>query len=340
MIKYKYAQIEGGEIVKAQSLRGNEIPRNLVCLGCGEQLIARVNGKKIAPHFAHKVSQECSNETYLHNLAKRFFYRKYRECLDSGEPFFLTIHHIKRCQKYEKIEWEHCPNLGHLEKDYDLTSYYRDISLETQDGQFVPDLLLTSSKEPEKPIYVEIAVTHFLSEEKESSDNRIIEIPIESEDDLEIIDHRRIGSQNARLVNFNEETSVVSDSECRCAETRAYGFFLYRSGKAILRFDPLAQLLETYRKYESSIAYSSFFSKDDSRCLKHGKKLKRGQIFSDQLYEAESSGVEVKHCLMCKFHGGKRSAFQSSGVYCKYFKKAVPSEQALECDVFSKYQFE
>lgn len=77
MARYQYAKNENGEIVNALNLVGQELKTEYICLGCDNLLIAKVKGKIKKPHFAHKVIQECNDETYLHRLGKEMFNRRY-----------------------------------------------------------------------------------------------------------------------------------------------------------------------------------------------------------------------------------------------------------------------
>ena len=184
MARYQYAKNEHGEIVKAVDLVGQEEKSEYICLGCDNPLIAKVNGKIKKPHFAHKTVLECNGETYLHRLGKRAFFETYQKCLAENEPFYITFHVPKKCQKFKRTIRKYC-DLGYAEKRFDLTSYFSQIQVEKRHDHFIPDLLLTRQTNAEDYIYIEIAVTHFLSEKKESSGKRIIEIPLDGEEDVE-----------------------------------------------------------------------------------------------------------------------------------------------------------
>lgn len=106
MARYQYAKNEHGKIVKAVDLVGQEEKSEYICLGCDNPLIAKVNGKIKKPHFAHKTVLECNGETYLHRLGKRAFFETYQKCLAENEPFYITFHVPKKCQKFKN------PNLG------------------------------------------------------------------------------------------------------------------------------------------------------------------------------------------------------------------------------------
>ena len=77
MAKYLYALEKATDlVVSAESLAGSEVLKKYQCIGCEGELIAKVNGAVMQPHFAHKAAQECSGETYLHKLGKKIFFER------------------------------------------------------------------------------------------------------------------------------------------------------------------------------------------------------------------------------------------------------------------------
>ena len=165
MVQYLYAVTEDKQIVSAIDLAGHTITEKYTCISCENELTAKVNGKKLAPHFAHKIQIECNGETYLHKLAKLTFYNTYIKCINDGKPYTIELKQTKECRKYKSLLFKNC-NLGEFEKKHNLINYYSNIVMEKRDGEFIPDLLLSSNKNPKDKIYIEIAVTHFLSEKK------------------------------------------------------------------------------------------------------------------------------------------------------------------------------
>lgn len=150
-----------GQVVRAIDLIGKEQQSDFTCLGCDNILIAKVNGKIKQPHFAHKSIQECTGETYLHRLGKQVFFEVYQKCLEENEPFYITFHVSKKCNKFKRSIRKNC-DLGFIEKKFDLTEYFSIIEVEKKEENFIPDLLLSRANFPEENIYIEIAVTHSL----------------------------------------------------------------------------------------------------------------------------------------------------------------------------------
>jgi len=65
------------------------------CINCNSELIVK-NGKIRAAHFAHKI-KVCNHETYLHKLAKLFFYNNYKKLIEEEKPFFIEVAQYKVC---------------------------------------------------------------------------------------------------------------------------------------------------------------------------------------------------------------------------------------------------
>ena len=80
--------------------------KNYLIPAFGNQVLSKI--KK--PHFAHKTVLECNGETYLHRLGKRAFFETYQKCLAENEPFYITFHVPKKCQKFKN------PNLGNVHR--------------------------------------------------------------------------------------------------------------------------------------------------------------------------------------------------------------------------------
>ena len=230
------------------------------CLGCESELVAKVRGKKRAKHFAHKPGTACAPETYLHRLGKEVFRETYLACLEEGVPFEIVMDHPRVCTKHRALLRKRCDH-GTVERTFDLTRYYDAVRMEKRDGGFVPDLLLYSTVQPDRKLYVEIAVTHFLSEEKQASGERIIEIPIETEAEVERIRERRLSEKEARFVGFALQPVEVVDAECACGSRVFFALIVYESGKSILKEETLAELVGWRKRLGKKVTYARLLSR-------------------------------------------------------------------------------
>ncbi len=334
MIQYRYAFNSAGAVVSAEELAGAPVTDALTCVGCNQPLIARVNGKIRQPHFGHKVQVECSGETYLHRLAKEVFRETYQRCLDTGTPFTIAVPSPVLCAKYTHLV--NCfSELGEEELEFDLTEYFSELRVETREREFIPDVSLRSATRANQVIFIEIAVSHFLSEAKAASGNRIIEIPIRSEADIEIIRGARLGPKSASFTGFAPATGVLPDSECRCAAANVLAFYLYDSGKVHLERKPLrvvaGELAKRKVKYFSVLPDDSDISTDVSAFDRN-----RGSVFVGQVRLAHQRGVPIRNCYLCKYHGPNWDSDWSGegerhGIYCKTFRKSCTSNEAISC---------
>lgn len=330
MARYQYAKNKYDEIVKAIDLVGREERLDYFCIGCDNPLIAKVNGKIKKPHFAHKTVLECNSETYLHRLGKKAFFKTYQKCLAENIPFYITFHVPKKCYKFKRTIHKHC-DLGYTEKCFDLTNYFSQIQVEKKHDCFIPDILLTRQMNIDDCIYIEIAVTHFLSEEKKSSGKRIIEIPLDCEEDIEKIYKADLKQSDALFIGFNQESAPIVDADCKCMYKKYFLFIVWSSGKAWLGLEYLADIKAKLSKYRDKIEYSNIIETDlqfeNSNVL---MGYAHGDMFMTQLKLAVEKKVPVKNCFLCKYSGNNYS--DSLPIFCKTYRKPCGSNQAAQCD--------
>lgn len=332
MVKYRFAITPEDTIADAQSLAGRDVSGSeFHCLGCENVLIPKVNGAVREPHFAHHPGTTCSPETYLHRLGKHVFADVYHECVATGVPFEIELRHSIVCRRFESLVGSPCFSDRCHVKAYDLTMYFNQIRLENRDGEFIPDLLLTSDKNPELRIYIEIAVTHFMTERKKNSGERIIEIPLETEACIEHIKSRKITPGNARFVNFVTESQSLVDSECNCAEVPGYAFIVYDSGKCILDKDTMSGLASKRQKHADKIRYFRFF---DLRDRFAEFFVSPGTLFREAVKQAHNDGVQLRNCYLCRYQGDNFAGDPERPIFCKCFKKTCGSNAAVECEAF------
>lgn len=212
--EFLFAFDENQNLVDVNDLEREQRRKTIyTCIGCNTELIPAL-GKIKKKHFRHK-HIACSGETYLHKLAKEIFYQTYKSCLENNVPFEIEIEQVYRCTKRS------CKITDYIA--YNLTEYYDGIKVEHKDGNFIPDLLLIhkdKNKSNEK-IYIEIKVTHGVSQEKLNSKNKIIEIPISSEDDIQKMKVTKLSELNNNLnikfFNFKREIKGIEKFRCFCS---------------------------------------------------------------------------------------------------------------------------
>jgi hypothetical protein len=217
----------------------NDVPTGLacqcICPACKESLVAKNNGIKRIHHFAHLSGADCPHavESMLHILAKE----RIRKTFLSNNEFWIEFEHKSFCTKNNDCEFiRHNDCYDSSIKKYNLKDFYdcceQEISYDNINRR--SDLKIFSSKFPDrKPIYLEFHVTHASDIEKLHSGNKIIEIFIESEDDINLICQQGGISELCHTVTFygfNNNDLNNQETESEIEFTR---FILYKSGKML-----------------------------------------------------------------------------------------------------------
>jgi hypothetical protein len=327
MPQYRYAFNDSQQVIDIFDLPQNhhEITSTFTCIACGTPLIAKTKGERRERNFAHKSKLTCNQETYLHRLAKHTFYNVYKECLETNEPYSIMLTYPRICVKFATVLGRRC-DLNKMYKTHDLTDYYDGIKLEQRDDSFIPDVLIYNTTVPDRKIYIEIAVTHFLSEEKKKSKNRIIEIPIEEEGHIERIRARRLTEQEASFVNFDRPSTAIPDEECECAWKKYYYLFIYKSGKCFMGEGTIREIESKRRKVGESVKYTKLVTQ-----AQYGEP---GRMFQQLVIEARQRGYPVRNCFVCRFAGQNWDSFSDDPIYCKKFKETCTSNKGAECGSF------
>lgn len=301
-------------------------------------MLARL-GDRNEWHFAHKVvTPQCTDESYLHDLMKRTFYREYKTCLESGLPFEIVREEPIVCDHYHSKYGYTCQRTE--VRRHDLTQYFDRVSLEKYHNSFCPDVLLQSSKTGEA-LFVEIAVTHPCEPEKLASGFRILEYTVRSESQIQpILDHV-LYAENKHLVlhNFREPATTKSVCHGDCPE-RVMLFVVFPSKKSrLFEINPSIAIDEqingrkTYVKIlgkgqvnESDDYVQSLEDYEDE--AQYGDDPDHAKIFRQQVREAYFQRIPIQNCYMCQYHGG---GGVDSAVFCKIDKVPCQSNRAAGC---------
>ena len=338
MAQYLYAFNSSGKIVLADSLVGQPQGDTFTCVSCEKEMIARVNGAVQTPHFAHKVNAECSGETYLHKTAKEVFATTYRNCVSRGKPFYISFSAPRVCKRYKKMTGKTC-DVGDDPYEYDLTQSYTIVRVEKKDGEFIPDVSLHSKFRPENVIYIEIAVSSFLSEEKKASGKRIIEIPIKEEEDIIQIRNASISEKCASFLGFTPKIGLATDSECKCRKDNYFAFYLFRSGKCFLNNGSLESIRLKLEKIRDALAWKNFLLDKELKQESCGYYCPQtpDKVFIDNLMRARDLKMPFKNCNFCQHHTKSYSRTPGGGrVFCKLLDATCNSNAANNCSHYSQ----
>lgn len=313
-IKYSYAY-DGDVVVHIDDVSKHG---TFYCLSCGKEMVVRLGDKK-SHHFAHKVNDvSCNSETYLHKLAKLLLKKKFQE-----GGFEIEISQYSLCKESENCLFENnCKVL--VDKKYDLRRYYDTCEEEQYVDGFCADLLITGEGQP--PILVEIYVSHECSNQKINSGHRIIEIPINSETDIEYFCKNVIAEkERVRFYGFKRELAKREFIACK----KVSRFILYKSGAAFVKTiscerqhdrDDCFSLLELNMDYYHSNFVSNTDTDDayyfEDYDAEHDDYLYR--TLNIGLVYAVNKGFSFKNCHLCKY---ARDDSFGGGIFCCMSKK-------------------
>ena len=288
---YRYALDKDRCIINVQNARKSV---DYFCPCCGAIMIPK-QGTKRRWHFAHKGNiGDCSYETYLHQIAKK----RIRDCFERSSHFIISLHTdavcaIKDCPigKPQHCNWV-------TKKSFDLKNYYDTCLEESFVGKFKADLLLTNSKNFDRdPILIEIKVSHKSTEEKIQSGYRIIEICIDSEDDIDqITSTAQINESEGYLDNWfkkpNEKIKFynfkANSFEIPDLEHQPSKYIFCIDSKKFFHFQNIGHCLTPI----PSVVENSIFR------IESTIPIIRHIAFKELL----QSGLGIKYCTMCQFY--------------------------------------
>jgi hypothetical protein len=165
------------------------------CPSCGARLVARNQGKQKVAHFAHYQAPDCPYglQTALHLAAKEVFLTHRTFCLPGVTGHFDFTEEFWASFAFDASFYEACvPGTIEVPDTYAFPARYvevEQVTLECKTGDIVPDIVLQTAA---GPLLVEIAVTHFVDEQKRAKLQRLgiptIEIDLSKEArDLDVL---------------------------------------------------------------------------------------------------------------------------------------------------------
>lgn len=318
-IKYSYAY-DGDVVVHIDDVSEHG---TFYCISCGKEMVAKLGDKK-SHHFAHKVNDvSCNSETYLHKLAKLLLKKKFQE-----GGFEIEISQYSLCKESENCLFENnCKVL--VDKKYDLRRYYDTCEEEQYVDGFCADLLITGEGQPS--ILVEIYVSHECSNQKINSGHRIIEIPINSETDIEYFCKNVIAERAG--VHFYGFKKNLNKREERMGDKVIFRFIFYENGNTVVRKyfcqnqykkDTESSLFELNIDEYMNNNEESYDSEHDyfHRALeKRLAPFNIGRISKIGLVYAVRKGLLFKNCHLCKY---ARDDNFGEGIFCNMSKNGTP----------------
>lgn len=286
------------------------------CPYCKNKVIAR-QGNIREWHFAHQPLSNCSNESYLHELAKI----KISQWIKKSTELILHLPTDAICENNDSCKWydNKVCNIRNFEySTFNLKEYYNDVSIETQYQGFVADILLANNN-IHPPIFIEICVTHPCDQKKINSGIRIIEFIIENEDDINrivnnsVIDNRQ---SHIRIYNFLPKPIKVKPTETM--HMRLKQFKIFKSGKMIVNtLSCKNKAIQRQKSCLLEITIPDIIQDDEFYSI--------GSVIAIQ------NGLNIRICELCKYS----NAIHSKRICSLYKKFGTPkyhnNNPAVEC---------
>ena len=329
---YSYSVDANSCLVAAKdAVKGNEY----YCPCCGSIMILK-HGNIRRPHFAHKCNLKlCSYETYLHKVAKK----RICECFNQSSVFTIMFHSkavcaIKECPvgKFQPCNWKKT-------REFNLREYYDQCKEEVFVDKYKADLLITNSKKEISPVLIEIYVSHKSTEDKLNSKYRIIELHIESEDDIDqIVQNKLIQESSGYVDKWNEKPdekikfyNFKADSiEEPDEKHQSSKFRFWIDSKKYFHLD----YLDDYDYSVKCLTKNTLGIENSIFLIESGQPIDLNFAF----YKLIESGLNIKYCKMGKFYkmndylmksmcilykskGTKKYPMLSDATNCPYFKQ-------------------
>ena len=309
---YSYAINEDNTLIHVNTaVRGGMY----TCPYCGGEMTPHM-GKIRKWHFTHKANlQNCNYETYLHKIAKA----RIKAAFDNNPHFYIQYDVPVHCDKFDcdVADCKECRTIQYM--SFDLKKWYDTCEEEVVYKNFRADLLLSSSTTRNRPpILLEIYVSHKSTQEKIGDGVRIIEMKINSEEDIEAICNSlqiagmrtsdmyyfRDEKPNNIFFNFNKAHTMPPQNFESEDEHGLFGYKFY-----------LYVLPNCHFKYEQCRCYEdeqTIIPKEADYII-CSKKFD----FAWGLSQLTKHGRQLKNCLICRFL--KRDLYY--GRICKLYEE-------------------
>lgn len=313
------------------------------CPSCNEKLVAKNGGMKRMHHFAHVSGVDCEGayETMLHQLAKL----RVQNAFLSKKVFNVRFEYRSYCPQVNTckyIRYSECYKPS--QKIFNLKDFYDSCEQEIQYDCINrrSDLKIFSSKNPQLvPIYIEFFVTHASDVSKLHRGGKIIEIKIESENDIQrIVDNGFIESDNRTLdVKCSENDSNIT----------FWGFKTEDSNAVDIN-----QKIEFSRYILYASGKSQCFQ--DSSLCKDISKIRKQSLLEICIHTPVAFGIYemvkyqgykrfgIKNCLYCDFYV---NSYYGVGKICRLYKcsgknrfEQYDTARAKSCPSFLINQYE
>ncbi|MBQ3259649.1 MAG: hypothetical protein IJA66_01005 [Alistipes sp.] len=307
-----YALNELGQLVHIDSVP-NGMHCNCICPACKEPLVAKNGGLKKIHHFAHQSGASClyAAETILHLLAKT----KIQEVFLSQSEYCIEYTYKSYCINEKECQFRRYGDCYQSEtKRFNLKQFYDSCEQEIVYDNINrrSDLKIYSSNDPtRKPIYLEFCVTHASDAKKLHSGNKIIEIKIDSNEDIVKLAQEGIKESNKNSFYGFKKSDYKNSSISRYIEF--YRYILYKSGKTMC-YEDASSCNELIKKYPYSLL---------ELCIHNWNS----EVF-DRVKHYGYKQFRLPNCSLCSNYVQN---YNLSGKICRLYKRLqIPRNEKID----------
>lgn len=330
-MRCRFALDEQGSLIDIRHLgdSGRRRYHRYNCPGCG-RIVFPVLGKIREHHFRHKTEADggCSNESYLHHVAKTKIFENYKRALAERRPFYLKLPVKRVCSRWQEQFQIECRLQNRVEK-IDLTQHFDVVELEGSVAGFRADILLKSSRS-DACLLVEVAVSHWCEETKVNSGLRILEATVTDEGDVESLSECFNVAESGLFSTYNFRERDVEEGRChsRCGAKTAV-FRVFDSGKAHIQSCHPAGARKLIA--QESVRYWRVVPE----AAEWTEGFLAGRGWDREAKAAAAAGAPIRNCCLCRYAG-----FQTTEhpIFCKILKKEVGHNYAADCEMYRQNQ--
>ena len=199
MIMYRFALNKDGKRISIDDVSSKDEKREFICPECKGILNPRaLDSGSVTKHFYHLNKEgegsagQCSGESYLHWISKELL----AECLRESDSFIVKYATTESCRNKEAATI--C--VKNVIMEIDIVKEYPYVYVEKRDEVYIPDIMLKNDKG--EKIYIEIYKSSASSDKKRNCGNKIIQIKVQHEKDIESILQKKVIEGNSKSVEF------------------------------------------------------------------------------------------------------------------------------------------
>ena len=272
--RYRYALCDGRVVNIDDVTKDSRKTSKFTCIGCGREMVACL-GEVREHYFRHKNNENCSNETYLHKLAKR----KLKEVFETQDQFYILYQASNSCSLLGSCKVRGCEKV--FLQPIDLKEYFDTCEIEKSYGRLRADVLLSHSEHPERKLFLEIHVNSPCSQEKLSSGIKIIEIDVTNENSIIYpFDERK---SNMHFHNFKFKREIIPSRKLE-----RFSFLTDENNNKAFKIDTIDCVDQ-----EKHIENAEF-----DIILKKAHDKTRLEYLG--LAQAMIHGTPIRHCVFCE----------------------------------------